>query len=67
MPFRSAAQSRLFHWAAAHPAEAGKRGLKPSVVNEFITAGHGQKVSKLPDHVEHKAEGGPVRPIPFKW
>jgi hypothetical protein len=67
MPFRSGAQNRYFRWAKEHPAEAEKRGLKPSVVNEFISASHGEKISRLPEHVEHKAEGGPARPVPFKW
>ena len=72
MPFESKAQNRYFRWADEHPAEAAKRGLKPGVVKEFISASHGEKVHDLPEHVPHKARGGrfptpAVYPPPFKW
>lgn len=70
MPFVSKAQSRFMHWAAAHPKTAEReRHIKPSVASEFVKAGHGQKVGALPEHVEHKAEGGSVQghPRPFRW
>jgi hypothetical protein len=55
MPFRSRRQARYFHWAEEHPQEAKKRGLKPDVVSEYITAQHGKSLKGLP---ESKAEGG---------
>lgn len=67
MPFVSRQQSKFFHWADEHPAEASKRGLKPSTVHEFIDASHGQKVRDLPERVEHKAEGGSVGRPQFRW
>ncbi len=67
MPVVSKAQSRFFHEMAEHPAEAAKRGIKPSVTREFLDADHGRSLKNLPDHVERKAEGGAVRPVPFKW
>ena len=71
MPFRSQAQNRYFRWAEAHPADAAHRGLKPSVVHDFIQASHGERVRDLPQHVERKAEGGAVvgrpYPPPMRW
>lgn len=59
MPFVSKAQSRKFHWAEEHPAEAAKEGMKPAVVHEFIDASHGHSLKNLPDHVAtKKAHGG---------
>ena len=52
---------------AEHPAEAAKRGIKPSVTREFLDADHGRSLKDLPERVEHKANGGSVRPVPFKW
>ena len=66
MPYQSKAQSRMFHWAEAHPKEAAREGLKPAVVSKFIEAGHGQKVGQLPERVK-KATGGAVYPAPFRW
>jgi hypothetical protein len=48
MPFRSQAQSRLMHAAANDPAVAKRTGVPASVAKEFVAAGHGQKVGKLP-------------------
>lgn len=70
MPFESQAQDRYFHWADEHPQEAAQRGLKPSVVREFINASHGERVRDLPQHVPHKAGGGSVKtayPPKFRW
>ena len=67
MPSKSQAQNRFFHWAAEHPQESG---VKPSVSADFLAADHGRKIKDLPQHVQHKAEGGSVaagvRPR-FKW
>jgi hypothetical protein len=65
MPFDSKRQARYFHWADEHPAEAAKRGLKPAVVQEFISAQHGHSTKNLPERAEHK-NGGFVR-APSKW
>lgn len=70
MPSRSKSQSRLFHWADAHPAEAAARGIKHSVAHEFVEADHGKSLKGLPERVTHKARGGAVKPSgpkPFKW
>ena len=64
MPMVSQAQNRLMRWADAHPSDAAKRGLKPSVAREFIDASHGERVRDLP---ERRAEGGAVYPPPMKW
>jgi hypothetical protein len=44
MPPVSEKQRRLFRWAAAHPAEAKKRGIKASVAKEFNAADKGGKL-----------------------
>lgn len=66
MPMVSKAQSRKFHWAEEHPAEAAAEGLKPSVVKEFITASHGEKIRNLPEHVAKKAHGGRATAMPSR-
>jgi hypothetical protein len=53
MPFRSQAQSRLMHAAANDPGVAKSTGVPTAVAKEFVQAGHGQKVGKLPQ----KAKG----------
>jgi hypothetical protein len=50
MPFKSQAQSRLMHAAANDPGVAKRTGVPQSVAREFVSAGHGQKVGKLPQH-----------------
>lgn len=70
MPFRSKAQSRYAHWVDEHPAEAAREhGMTPAVASEFIEAGHGHSLKTLPERVQHKAQGGPVRAFPkrFAW
>lgn len=45
-------------------------GIPKSVGQKLVGEAHGQKVGKLPEHVEHKAEGGAVKPyapVVFKW
>lgn len=48
MPFKSQAQSRLMHAAAA--TGGGVAGVPQSVGQKFVSEGHGQKVAKLPVH-----------------
>ena len=71
MPMRSIAQNRFMHWADEHPQEAAKRGLKPSVVHDFISAQHGHSLKGLPQRVERKCDGGAVGggayPRKFSW
>lgn len=67
MPLESKSQNRLMHWADEHPDEAAARGLKPSVAREFIKAGKGQDISKLPERVAKKATGGRVGPPITRW
>lgn len=67
MPFTSRAQSRLFHAAAGSPKVAKKLGLKQSVAKKFITDSGHQKVGKLPEHVQKKAQGGAVCPKTTRW
>lgn len=57
MPFASQAQSRLMHAVAASDTLGKKLGVKKSVAEEFVDAGHGQKIGKLPDHVKPKDVG----------
>jgi hypothetical protein len=67
---KSLAQNRFMRWADAHPAEAKREnGITPKVTGEFIAATHGHSLACLPQHVEHRAEGGRVAtyPRPFKW
>lgn len=52
--FASQAQSRLMRAIAASETLGKKLGIKKSVAEDFIAAGHGQKVGKLPDHVRPK-------------
>ncbi len=69
MPFTSKRQSRLFHWAEEHPAEAARRGLKPAAVKKFLADTKGQKVGNLPETAptpEHKAHGGRAFTAPAK-
>lgn len=70
MPMESKAQNRLMHWAAAHPEEAAKRGIKPKVAHDFVEASHGQRVRDLPERVG-RAQGGraprAAYPKPFRW
>lgn len=67
MPVVSKSQSRLFHWAAAHPKAAEReRGIKPTVAREFVEATHGQRVRDLPEHVGRKAQGGRVSPAAYQ-
>lgn len=54
MPFASQAQARLMHAVAASDTLGKKLGIKKSVAEEFVDAGHGQKIGKLPDHVKAK-------------
>jgi hypothetical protein len=49
VPPVSAAQRRLFRWAAENPKAAAKRGIKQSVAQEFNAADEG---GKLPERVE---------------
>lgn len=67
MPFVSRAQSRFFHAAAQNPKVAEATGVPSSVAKKFVKDSHGQKIGDLPDHVEHKAEGGAVEPRKFVW
>ena len=67
MPIVSRSQNRFFRWADEHPEESG---VKPSVSHEFLSTVHGKSLKGLPEHVEHKAEGGAVKPytpVVFKW
>ncbi len=54
MPFASQAQARLMHAVAASDSLGKKLGIKKSVADEFVAAGHGQEIGKLPDHVKQK-------------
>lgn len=49
MPPVSEKQRKLFRWAAAHPAAAKKRGIKPGVAEEFNTSDKG---GKLPTRIK---------------
>jgi hypothetical protein len=69
MPSRSRAQNRFFHWSQEHPGAEG--AAPPKVSKEFLAADHGKSLKGLPQHVPHKAQGGPVRttgyPKKFNW
>jgi len=52
MPPVSEAQRRLFRWAAAHPKEARKRGIKSGVAEEMNAADKG---GRLPSRIKSKA------------
>lgn len=70
MPSRSIQQSKLMHAAAANQAVARRVGIPTSVAQDFVTADHGRSLKGLPERVQHKAEGGPVRgvyPCRFEW
>ena len=70
MPFKSRAQSRLFHDVEHNPELAAKTGLSQSAAKKFIADSAGQKVSKLPEHVSKKAHGGRAftqKPKPVGW
>jgi hypothetical protein len=73
MPMESKAQGRYMHWAAAHPKEAARRGMKPGVAEEFIAAQHGHSEAGLPERAPQRhAEGGRVEldphgRVPFRW
>jgi hypothetical protein len=64
MPMLSKAQN-----AAMHAAAEGKStlGIPQSVGKKFVEASHGEKVSKLPERVQHKAHGGAVSRPQTKW
>jgi hypothetical protein len=64
MPFRSKAQQRLFEAAAHDPAVAARTGLSQKTARKFIKDSAGEPTKGLPDHVPHKADGGPVK---FRW
>lgn len=49
MPFKSKAQAAAMHAAAEGHSTLG---IPKSVGKEFVSAGHGQKVKKLPKHVK---------------
>lgn len=67
-PFVSKAQSRLAHAAASNPEVARRTGFDQKSAKKMVGEAHGQKVGKLPEHVERKAEGGAVRSSkPFRW
>jgi hypothetical protein len=61
MPVVSQAQNRFFHWAEEHPAEAARRGVKPSVTKEFIGDQKPGSVKKLAEKVK------PGKPAPKPW
>jgi hypothetical protein len=42
MPSVSKAQNRLWHWVLGHPAAAKKRGISPTVAQDFLKADHGR-------------------------
>ena len=57
------------HGIASGSIPAGHGLPKRAVAQEFVKAGHGQRVRDLPDHVEH-ADGGRVEaeyPPKFRW
>ena len=54
MPPVSEKQRKLFRWAAAHPKEAGKRGIKPSVAKEFNASDKGGKLPMRAKHARKK-------------
>lgn len=61
MPVVSQAQNRFFHWADVRPQQAAARGVKPTVVKEFIGDQKPGSVKKLPERVAkpRKAEPKP--------
>ena len=69
MPFKSQAQSRAFHAAENDPEVAKKLGISQETAHKFIADTKGQKISSLPEHVPHKARGGPftMPPKKFEW
>lgn len=67
MPMKSRAQNRFIHWVDENPAAAKAEGVDPSFAKKFIADSHGQKLSKLPEHVAKKAKGGSVTPRKFVW
>lgn len=50
---------------------ARKLGIPQETAQKFVKDSAGQKVGRLPEHVAHKAEGGPVvspgYPPMFRW
>ena len=70
MPFKSIAQSRMFHGIANGSIPAGHGLPSKAVADKFVKDSHGQRVRDLPDHVPHHADGGraeAVYPPPFRW
>jgi hypothetical protein len=49
MPYKSKAQSRLMHAAAADPQVAKRTGVPQSVAKKFVAHGHGKSQAKLPE------------------
>ncbi len=47
MPPVSEKQRKLFRWAAANPAAARARGIKPAVAKDFNAADPGGKLPKV--------------------
>lgn len=64
MPMLSKAQNRAMHAAAEGESNIG---IPKSVGKKFVAASHGEKVSKLPERVQHKAVGGAVSRASTKW
>lgn len=67
MPYKSQAQSRFIHWVDENPKQAAAEGIKPGFAHKFVADSHGQKVSKLPQRVQHKAHGGAVTRKATRW
>lgn len=65
MPMVSKAQNAAMHAAAEGQSTLG---IPKSVGQKFVKASHGEKVSELPQRVQHKAKGGVVNGAKsFRW
>ncbi len=71
MPMKSLAQNAAMHAAENDPEVAKKLGIPQKVASEFVSAQHGHSLKGLPQHVQRKAQGGPITvsayPRTFKW
>lgn len=70
MPSVSRRQHNYFEAISHDPAFAAKAGVKQSVANDFVAADKGRDLSKLPERVAKKSEGGIVGsayPPKFVW